>query len=348
MTTQKRTLKATHITMAHGAGGKAMRDLIEDVFVGSFDNSHLNALEDQARIDLAELQQGGNRIAFTTDGYVVDPIEFLGGNIGTLAVNGTVNDLAVSGAIPKYLSCSMILEEGLEVAQLRRIVASMRAAADAAGVAIVTGDTKVVPKGKGDKIFISTTGIGVIPEGVEISASRVKPGDKVIVNGWVGDHGAAILNARGDLALDVELHTDCQPLHELMQVMLKACPDLHAVRDASRGGVATVVNEFAETSGVAIRLYENAVPVRTEVRGVCEILGLDALYFANEGKLVAVVPAAEADAVLAAMQAHPAGKEAAIIGEAYDGVAGRVVVQTGFGGERILDMLVGEQLPRIC
>lgn len=348
MTQSRRTLKADTITMAHGAGGKAMRDLIEDVFVGTFDNEDLNKLEDQARFDLAALQQSGTQLAFTTDSYVVDPVEFPGGDIGTLAVNGTVNDLAVSGAIPKYLSCGMILEEGLEVDLLRRIVTSMREAADQAGVTIVTGDTKVVPRGKGDKIFINTTGIGVIPEGINISASNCKPGDKVIVNGYVGDHGAAILNARGDLALDVELETDCQPLHELIQSMLEVCPELHAMRDASRGGVATVLNEFAETSEVAIRLEESVIPVRTEVRGVCEILGLDALYFANEGKLVAIVPELKADQVLEVMRQHPAGKDSAIIGEVLEGYSGRVLVKTGFGGERILDMLVGEQLPRIC
>jgi len=349
MTTRpKRTLKADAITMAHGSGGKAMRDLIEDVFLGAFDNPDLNALEDQARFDIAALAAEGGQLAFTTDSYVVDPIFFPGGNIGTLAVNGTVNDLAVSGAIPKYLSCGMIIEEGMPVAELREIVQSMREAADAAGVTIVTGDTKVVPRGKGDKLFINTTGIGVIPTGLNISANRCQPGDKVIVNGFVGDHGAAILNARGDLALSVELHTDCQPLHELVQIMLATCPDIHAIRDASRGGVATVLNEFAESSEVSIRLQEGAIPVRTEVRGVCEILGLDALYFANEGKLVAVVPGDQADEVLAAMQAHPAGEGSAIIGEVLEAPAGRVRVQTAFGGERILDMLVGEQLPRIC
>lgn len=348
MTQIRRTLKADTITMAHGAGGKAMRDLIEDVFVGTFDNEDLNKLEDQARFDLAALQAQGTQLAFTTDSYVVDPVEFPGGDIGTLAVNGTVNDLSVSGAIPKYLSCGMILEEGLDVALLRRIVTSMRKAADEAGVVIVTGDTKVVPRGKGDKIFINTTGIGVIPEGIDISAANCKPGDKVIVNGFVGDHGAAILNARGDLALDVALETDCQPLHQLIQAMLEVCPELHAMRDASRGGVATVLNEFAETSEVSIRLEESSIPVRNEVRGVCEILGLDALYFANEGKLVAIVPEQKADLVLEVMQAHPAGQGSAIIGEVIEGYAGRVLVKTGFGGERILDMLVGEQLPRIC
>ena len=348
MTQNRRTLKADTITMAHGAGGKAMRDLIEDVFVGTFDNEDLNKLEDQARFDLSSLQAQGTQLAFTTDSYVVDPVEFPGGDIGTLAVNGTVNDLAVSGAIPKYLSCGMILEEGLDVELLRRIASSMRKAADEAGISIVTGDTKVVPRGKGDKIFINTTGIGVIPEGIDISAANCKPGDKVIVNGFVGDHGAAILNARGDLALDVELKTDCQPLHELIQSMLEVCPELHAMRDASRGGVATVLNEFAETSEVSIRLEESTIPLRTEVRGVCEILGLDALYFANEGKLVAIVPADKAQKVLEIMQAHPAGQGSAIIGEVIEGYAGRVLVKTGFGGERILDMLVGEQLPRIC
>ncbi|UTW04280.1 hydrogenase expression/formation protein HypE [Amphritea atlantica] len=348
MSKRRRILKASTITMAHGAGGKAMRDLIEDVFVGTFDNEDLNKLEDQARFDLSALQALGGQLAFTTDSYVVDPVEFPGGDIGTLAINGTVNDLAVSGAIPKYLSCGMILEEGLEVDLLRRIVRSMRKAADEAGVLIVTGDTKVVPRGKGDKIFINTTGIGVIPEGIKISAANCKPGDKIIVNGFVGDHGAAILNARGDLALEVELKTDCQPLHELVQAMLVVCPELHAMRDASRGGVATVLNEFAEASEVAIRLEEASIPVRNEVRGVCEILGLDALYFANEGKLVAVVPGDQAETVLQVMLSHPAGQHSAIIGEVIEGYAGRVLVKTGFGGERIMDMLVGEQLPRIC
>lgn len=348
MNKPQRTLRAKTITMAHGAGGKAMRDLIEDVFVGTFDNQDLAQLEDQARFELAELMQSGQKLAFTTDSYVVDPVEFPGGDIGSLAVNGTVNDIAVSGAIPKYLSCGMILEEGLDVELLRRVVKSMKTAADKAGVTIVTGDTKVVPKGKGDKIFINTSGIGVIPAGIDISASNCQVGDKIIVNGFIGDHGAAILNARGDLALDVELKTDCESLNDLMQAMLNVCPGIHAVRDASRGGVATVLCEFAESSGVSIRLQEEQVPVRETVRGVCEILGLDALYFANEGKLVAAVPAESADAVLAAMREHPAGKDAAIIGEVIESNYTRVLVKTHFGGERILDMLVGEQLPRIC
>lgn len=348
MTKTTRTLRANTITMAHGAGGKAMRDLIEDVFVGTFANKDIEQLEDQARFDLADLMQSGAKLAFTTDSYVVDPVEFPGGDIGTLAVNGTVNDIAVSGAIPKYLSCAMILEEGLEVALLRRIVSSMKAAADKAGVTIVTGDTKVVPKGKGDKIFINTSGIGIIPDGVDISAANCRPGDKIIVNGLIGDHGAAILNARGDLALDVELQTDCQALNDLMQTMLSVCPNIHAVRDASRGGVATVLCEFAESSSVSIRLQEEHIPVRDTVRGVCEILGLDALYFANEGKLVASVPADSAEAVLDAMRAHPAGLDSAIIGEVIESKYNRVLVKTHFGGERILDMLVGEQLPRIC
>ena len=348
MNKPKRTLRAKTITMAHGAGGKAMRDLIEDVFVGTFANSELEQLEDQARFELAELMQSGAQLAFTTDSYVVDPVEFPGGDIGSLAVNGTVNDIAVSGAIPKYLSCGMILEEGLDVELLRRVVASMKAAADKAGVTIVTGDTKVVPKGKGDKIFINTSGIGVIPEGVDISASNCRVGDKIIVNGLIGDHGAAILNARGDLALDVTLETDCQALNELVQTMLKVCPDVHAIRDASRGGVATVLCEFAESSAVSIRLQEEQIPVRDTVRGVCEILGLDAMYFANEGKLVAAVPADKAEAVIEAMRNHPAGKDSAIIGEVIESNYNRVLVKTHFGGERILDMLVGEQLPRIC
>lgn len=344
----KRTVKGDVITMAHGSGGKAMRDLIEDVVLGAFYNPELAALEDQARINLAELTAQGNRLAMTTDSYVVDPIEFPGGDIGSLAVNGTVNDIAMSGAKPLYLSCGLIIEEGLEIETLRRILGNMRKAADAAGVQIVTGDTKVVNRGKADKLFINTTGVGVIPADAQISASRAQPGDKVIVNGYVGDHGAAILNARGDLMLEVELETDCQPLNGLVDVMREICPDIHCMRDASRGGVATVLNEFAESSEVAIRLQEAAIPVRNEVRGVCEILGLDPLHFANEGKLVAIVPAEKAEAVVEAMNNHPAGQGSAIIGEVEEGPKGRVTLQTGLGGGRILDMLIGEQLPRIC
>ncbi|MEJ2058987.1 MAG: hydrogenase expression/formation protein HypE [Gammaproteobacteria bacterium] len=343
-----RRLKAATITLAHGSGGSAMRDLIEDVMVGSFDNTWLSQLEDQARLDLKDITPQGDRLAFTTDSYVVDPLVFPGGDIGTLAVNGTVNDLAVGGARPLFLSCGLILEEGLSVELLRDIVASMRAAALDAGVTIVTGDTKVVPRGKGDKVFINTAGIGVIPAGVNISAARAAPGDVVIVNGYLGDHGAAILKARGELALETDIQSDCQALHGLIEAMLAACPDIHCLRDATRGGVATVLNEFAESAAVGIRVDEQHLPIRGEVRGVCEILGLDPLYLANEGKLVAVIPPTHAEAVLQAMREHPAGRDAVVIGEVVSAPANRVVMQTQFGGERIVDRLIGEQLPRIC
>jgi len=344
----KRKLRADIITLAHGSGGKAMRDLIEDVFVGGFDNEHLAQLEDQARFDLSSLNALGNRLAMTTDSYVVDPLFFPGGDIGKLAVTGTINDLAVGGAKPLYLTCGMIIEEGFPVEDLRRIVASMKATADAAGVAIVTGDTKVVHRGAADKLFINTAGIGVIPEGINITVNRAQPGDIVIINGYVGDHGAAIVDARGEMELENTIETDCQPLNGLVESMLKSCPDIHCMRDATRGGIATVLNEFAESSDVGITLNETALPLRPEVRGMCEILGLDPLYLANEGKLVAVVPADHAEKLLQVMQQHPAGKDSTVVGEVLADHAGRVVLQTSFGGERIVDMLVGEQLPRIC
>jgi hydrogenase expression/formation protein HypE len=334
--------------MAHGGGGKAMRDLVADVFVGTFANATLATLEDQARCELAQLAAHGDRLAFTTDSYVVDPLFFPGGDIGCLSVNGTVNDLAVCGARPLYLSCAVVIEEGFPIADLRRIAASMQAAAQQAGVAVVTGDTKVVNRGAADKLFITTSGIGMIPHGVHIAARNAQPGDQVLVNGYIGDHGVAILAARGDLALEVPVQSDCQPLHDLIRAVLRACPEVHCLRDATRGGIATVLNEFAQAAGVAVRLDESAIPVRTAVCGVAEILGLDPLYFANEGKVVALVPAQHAPAALAAMRAHPAGRDAAIIGEVCAAPAGLVTLRTGFGGERIVDMLVGEQLPRIC
>jgi hydrogenase expression/formation protein HypE len=336
------------ITLAHGSGGKAMRDLIQDVILGAFDNPLLAPLEDQAVVALAELARNGDRLAFTTDTFVVHPLFFPGGDIGRLAVNGTINDLAMSGARPLYLSCGLVLEEGLPVETLRRIVASMRAAADLAGVSVITGDTKVVERGAADKLFINTTGLGVVPAGVNISAARAQAGDKVIVNGYLGDHGCAILLARNELALETELESDCQPLAGLVETMLAVCPDIHCLRDATRGGLATVLNEFAQSSEVAIRLDENALPLREEVRGACELLGLDPLYLANEGKLAAIVPAAFAEPLVAAMRAHPAGAQAALIGEVLAAPAGVVLLNTGFGGGRIVDLLVGEQAPRIC
>lgn len=341
-------LRETTINMAHGSGGKKMRDLIEDVFLGAFGNPLLSPLEDQAVIDLAKFTAQGDRLAFTTDTFVVSPLFFPGGNIGTLAINGTVNDLAMSGAVPLHLSCGMVLEEGLSVDTLREVCASMREAADAAGVSIVTGDTKVVERGAADKLFINTAGVGVVPAGVNISASRARPGDKIIVNGFIGDHGCAILLARNELAIDADIQTDCQPLHDLVREMLAVCPDIHCLRDATRGGIATVLNEFAQSSDINITLNENALPLKETVKGACEILGLDPLYLANEGKLVAIVPAENADEVVEAMRNHPAGREAAIIGEVAEAPKGIVVLNTGFGGGRIVDLLVGEQLPRIC
>ncbi len=342
-------LSSSVITLAHGGGGKAMRDLIDDVFVEAFDNPELNGLEDQARVYLAQLQRGGDRLALTTDSYVVDPLFFPGGDIGKLAICGTVNDLAVGGARPLYLTCSVIIEEGLAVATLRDIVGSMAATAREAGVQVVTGDTKVVNRGSCDKLFINTAGVGVIPAGINLSAASARPGDVVLVNGLLGDHGATILKARGDMALNADIQSDCAPLHQLVDAILAAAPATRFIRDATRGGLASVLNEVAEASGVAIDIVEAQTPIRPEVKGFCEILGLDPLYLANEGKLVCVVPAAEAEAALAALRSHPLGRDATRIGAVIDGGrAGRVTMNTVLGGRRIVDMLVGEQLPRIC
>ena len=336
------------ITLAHGGGGKAMRDLIAEVFVGNFNNPYLAMLEDQARIDLDELAARGDRLAMTTDSYVVSPLFFAGGDIGKLAVSGTVNDLAVGGAIPLFLSCGMIIEEGLAMSTLREVTASMREAAKAAAVQIVTGDTKVVPRGAADQLFINTAGVGVIPARIDTQSRRARPGDVIIVNGFIGDHGAAIVDARGELSLQSNAQSDCRPLNGLTQKMLSIHPGIHCMRDATRGGIAAVANEFAEASGVGVELDESAIPLRDSTRGVCEILGLDPLYLANEGKLVAVVAAAAAEAVLAGMLSHPAGEHSAIIGRVREKPRGRVVLKTAFGGERVLDTPIGEQLPRIC
>jgi len=336
------------VTQAHGSGGKAMRDLIDDLVLGSFDNPMLAPLDDQARVPMAELAAGGDRLAFTTDSYVVTPLFFPGGDIGTLAVNGTVNDLAVGGAKPLYLSCGLILEEGLEVQTLRRVLASMKTAAAAAGVYVITGDTKVVQRGAADKLFINTAGVGVIPAGVDLRPANVRPGDAVLVNGWLGDHGAAILAARGDLALETDIESDCQPLHGAVDALLRAVPETRTVRDVTRGGLATVLNELALSSETCVRIDEVSLPVREEVHGMCEILGLDPLYLANEGKLAAVVPGDRADAAVEALRAHPAGRDAAVVAHVVEAPAGIVILETTLGGDRIVDMLVGEQLPRIC
>jgi len=336
------------VTLAHGGGGKAMKDLIAEIFVAAFDNPVLAPLEDQARFDLAALTAHGDRLAFTTDSFVVDPLFFPGGDIGRLAVCGTVNDLAVGGAVPLHLACAVIIEEGFSTESLLRISHSMAEAARDAGVTIVTGDTKVVPRGACDKLFVTTTGIGVIHAERQLGADRARPGDMVLVNGWLGDHGAAILGARGDLALESPIESDCAPLHGLIDALLTAAPGTRCLRDPTRGGVATVLNEIAVSSDVSIAIDEARTPLREAVRGFCEILGLDPLYLANEGKIVAIVPADQAEAALAALRAHPLGQRAAAIGRVENGEPGRVVMNTVFGGRRIVDMLVGEQLPRIC
>ena len=336
-------LRGDKVTLAHGGGGKAMRDLIEEVFTGVFEPE---SMEDQARL-VADLAPGA-RLAFTTDSFVVTPVEFPGGDIGKLAICGTVNDLAVGGGVPRWLSAAFIIEEGCEIALLRRIVATMKAEADKAGVKIVTGDTKVVERGSADRLFITTTGIGVIPPGRDIAASRIRPGDVAIVNGVLGDHGACILSARGDLALSSALESDCAGLGHLMEAALAAAPGLRAARDCTRGGLASALNEMAEAAGVGVEIDEATLPLRAEVKGTCEILGLDPLYLANEGRLVLFVPEAEAEACLAAMRRVETGAGATIVGRATEGPAGQVTMRTLFGGARIVDMLVGEQLPRIC
>jgi hydrogenase expression/formation protein HypE len=308
----------------------------------------LAPLEDQARINLAALSALGDRLTFTTDSFVVDPLFFPGGDIGKLAVCGTVNDIAVGGAIPLYLSCAVIVEEGVTIELLKRVADSMARTAVAAGVSIVTGDTKVVQRGGCDKLFITTTGIGVIPRGTQLGADRARVGDVIIVNGVLGDHGAAVLAARGDMALETPIESDCAPLNGMIAALLEAAPGVRFMRDATRGGIATVLNELAEASQVAIEIDEAATPLRAEVKGFCEILGLDPLYLANEGRIVIAVPADQADASLAALRAHPFGAGAVPIGRVIEGQAGRVTMRTLMGGRRIVDMLVGEQLPRIC
>ena len=338
-------LRDERVTLAHGGGGSAMRDLIEEVFTSVFQPP---GMEDQARLSAAALAEPGARLALTTDGYVVTPLEFPGGDIGKLAVCGTVNDLAVGGARPLWLSAAFIIEEGTEVALLRRIVASMAREAAVAGVRIVTGDTKVVGRGACDGVFITTSGVGVIAPGCEMGADRVRPGDVAIVNGVLGDHGATILVARGELALQTDLQSDCAALGHLMADVMAAAPGVRAARDLTRGGLAAALNEMAAAAGCGLVLEEAALPLRPEVVGFCEILGLDPLYLANEGRVVVFVPEAEAEAALAAMRARPEGAGACVVGRAVAQHPGQVRLQTLFGGTRIVDMLVGEQLPRIC
>ena len=345
VTTPVSRLREERVTLAHGGGGKAMRDLIEEVFTSAFQPP---GMEDQARLMTDALQVPGARLAFTTDSFVVTPVEFPGGDIGKIAVCGTVNDLAVGGATPLWLSASFIIEEGAEIALLRRIVASMVHEAEAAGVSIVTGDTKVVGRGSADKVFVTTSGVGVIAPERDLRADAIRPGDVAIVNGVLGDHGAAILAARGDLALSAEIISDCQSLNGLMDAVMLAAPGVRAARDATRGGLASALNEMADAANVTIEIDETHLPLRDEVKGMCEILGLDPLYLANEGTLVLFVPEDQADAALDAMRQTPAGRDAVVVGKARDRGALPVVMKTAFGGTRVVDMLVGEQLPRIC
>jgi hydrogenase expression/formation protein HypE len=332
------------VTLAHGAGGKATAALLDAVFLPAFANPTLADRGDSAVLALP----GGDRLAFSTDSFVVKPLRFPGGSVGHLAVHGTINDLAVTGARPLALSAAFVLEEGLPIDGLRDVVADMAAAAAAAGVPIVTGDTKVVDHGAADGMYISTAGVGVIPAGRELGAASVSEGDVVLSSGLIGDHGVAVMLARGDLALDADISSDTAPLHELVEVLLAGAPGTRWLRDATRGGVGTVCNELALATNLTVVLEETALPVRQSVAAACELLGIDPLYVANEGKFVAVVPAVEADAALAALRDHPLGADAARIGEIRSVPPGIVVLITPMGGTRIVDMLVGDPLPRIC
>lgn len=335
-------LKHGTVDLSHGSGGRAMAQLIEALFVKYFDNDLLRQRNDQAMFPV-----DAGRMVITTDGHVVSPLFFPGGDIGSLSVHGTINDVAMSGAKPLYLSAGFILEEGFPLADLERIVISMADAANKAGTPIVTGDTKVVERGKGDGVFITTTGVGVVPEGVAVSGDRARPGDKILVNGFIGDHGVAILSKRENLSFATTIESDSAALHTLV-VEIVDKTDIHCLRDPTRGGLATTLNELAQQSGVGMILDEAFIPIRPEVKAACEILGLDLLYIANEGKLICICGAEEADAVLAAMRAHPLGRDAAIIGEVVDDPNRFVQMNTAFGGARIVDWLAGEQLPRIC
>jgi hydrogenase expression/formation protein HypE len=333
------------VLLAHGGGGRLTRQLIDELFLEAFRNPALEPLHDGAVLDAGE----GGRIAFSTDSFVVQPLFFPGGDIGSLAVHGTVNDLAMCGARPLALSAGFILEEGLPMEQLARITASMRDAAREAGVPIVTGDTKVVDRGKGDGLFVNTAGLGLIPEGVTIAAERAVPGDRILINGPVADHGIAIMSVREGLEFETSIRSDSAPLAGLVERMLSvAAGRVHVLRDPTRGGVASALNEIAGRAGVGIHLDEKAIPVREEVRGACEILGLDPLYVANEGKCLAVVAADAADELLAILRGHPLGAGAAVIGKVVAEHPRRVVLQSRIRGTRIVDVLSGEQLPRIC
>jgi hydrogenase expression/formation protein HypE len=331
------------ILLGHGSGGKLSAELLRDVFLPSLSNPVLARLDDQAIVNI-----NAQRIAFTTDSFVVKPLFFPGGDIGSLAVHGTINDLAMGGATPLFLSAAFIIEEGFALEDLRRIVGSMHQAAAAASVQVVTGDTKVVEKGKGDGVFINTTGIGIVPDGIELSANRAQPGDKVLLSGPIGEHGIAILAHREGLEFETTIQSDSASLHTLVRNMLAATHEIRCMRDPTRGGVSSTLNEIAQQSQVGIELEERSIPVREEVRGACEMLGLDPLYVANEGKLVAIVAPEVAQDLLQTMRKHPLGAEARIIGTVQQEHAGLVIMRTPLGTTRIVDMLAGDQLPRIC
>lgn len=336
-------LRQGAVDMSHGAGGRAMAQLIAELFQTRLDNALLRQGNDQALFSPPP-----GRLVMSTDGHVISPLFFPGGDIGCLAVHGTVNDVAMAGARPLYLAAGFILEEGFPLADLVRVVEGMARAANEAGVPVVTGDTKVVERGKGDGVFITTTGVGVVPDGVEISGDRARPGDAVLVSGYLGDHGVAVMSKRENLGFEVEIQSDTAALHGLVAGMVEAVPEIHCLRDPTRGGLATTLNELAYQSGVGMRIRESAIPVRPEVAAACELLGLDPLYVANEGKLIAICPGERAEELLAVMHAHPLGADAAIIGEVVADPNHFVQMETGLGGSRIVDWLSGEQLPRIC
>ncbi|MGV0834746.1 hydrogenase expression/formation protein HypE [Mycolicibacterium thermoresistibile] len=332
------------VTLAHGAGGKSSAALTDAVFLDAFRNEELEHLDDAAVLRTA----GGQRLAFSTDSYVVQPLRFPGGSIGQLAVHGTVNDLAVSGAVPQWLAAGFVIEEGFAIDELRGIVADMAEAAARSGVQIVTGDTKVVGRGAADGVYITTTGVGVIPEDRHLDRGRVRVGDKVVLSGSIGEHGMAVMLARGDLAIDADIASDTAPVHELVAALLAAAPSTRWMRDATRGGVGTVCNELVNGAPFAVVLAEDRLPVQPQVLGACDLLGIDPLYVANEGKFVAILPAEEADAGVAALREHPLGQRAAVVGDVVAEPSGIVALRTSFGGSRIVDMLVGDPLPRIC
>ncbi len=331
------------VNMTHGSGGRAMAQLIEELFVKHFDNHLLRQANDQAGFDIE-----AGRMVMSVDGHVISPLFFPGGDIGSLSVHGTVNDVAMSGARPLYLSVGFILEEGYPLASLEKIVISMARAAREAEVPVITGDTKVVEKGKGDGVFITTTGIGVVPSGINISGDLARPGDAILINGSIGDHGVAIMSSRENLEFETTIESDSAALHTLVAAMVRETPRIHCLRDPTRGGLATTLNELAQQSAVGMNIREQDIPVKPAVSAACELLGLDPLYVANEGKLVCICPAEDAGQILDTMHAHPLGKDAAIIGEVIEDQHGFVQMQTSFGGSRIVDWLAGEQLPRIC